>query len=110
MLNSIIESVQDKKGENILSLDLRNLSDAPAKFFIICEASSTTQVKAIADYIVEGSKKKLNEKPWHTEGLSHAEWILIDFIDIVVHIFLKPLRDFYQLEELWSDGIREEYD
>jgi ribosome-associated protein len=110
LLDNIIESIQNKKGENVISLDLRNLLDAPAKFFVICDAESTTQVKAIADHVAEEARVKMNERPWHIEGLLHAQWILIDFVDIVVHIFLKPLRAFYQLEELWSDAIRETYD
>lgn len=77
---------------------------------MICDTESTTQVKAIADHVAEEAWMKMNERPWHIEGLPHAQWVLIDFIDIVVHIFLKPFRAFYQLEELWGDASKEIYD
>ncbi|MBA2407717.1 MAG: ribosome silencing factor [Chitinophagales bacterium] len=105
----IIHSIQEKKGENIISIDLRNIPDAVTDFFIICDAESTTQVKAIAGNVMEKTKIILSENPWHVEGLQHAEWILLDYVDTVVHIFLRPLRKFYQLEELWSDAIIEEH-
>jgi ribosome-associated protein len=76
---------------------------------VICDAISTTQVKAIADSIEERTGKELKEKPWHVEGIGHREWILLDYVDIVVHVFLKEVRNFYGLEELWSDGFIEEH-
>jgi ribosome-associated protein len=100
----ILEAIQDKKGEQIVSLDLRNINESVADYFIICEASSTVQVKAIADHVVEHARKTIGEKPWHTEGQNNMEWVLIDFVNIVVHVFLKDVRRFYQLEELWSDA------
>jgi ribosome-associated protein len=105
----IIQSIQEKKGENIITIDLRSIPDAVTDFFIICDAESTTQVRAIAGNVIEKTKKISDENPWHVEGLQHAEWILLDYVDIVVHIFLKPLRRFYQLEELWSDAVIEEH-
>ena len=105
----IIRSIQEKKGENIVSIDLRNIHDAVTNYFIICDASSTTQVSAIAGNVMKKTKEVLGEGPWHSEGLKHAEWILLDYVDTVVHIFLKPLRHFYQLEELWSDAPIEEH-
>ena len=78
-------------------------------FFIICDANSTTQVKAIAESIEERTSKELKEKPWHVEGIEHREWILLDYVDIVVHVFIKEVRNFYALEELWSDGFIEEH-
>jgi len=78
-------------------------------FFIICDANSTTQVKAIAESIEERTNKELKEKPWHVEGIEHREWILMDYVDIVVHVFIKEVRNFYGLEELWSDGFIEEH-
>ncbi len=105
----ILQAIQDKKGEQIVSLDLRNIKDAVADYFIICEASSTVQVKAIADYVVEHTGKTIGEKPWHTEGLNNMEWVLIDYVNVVVHIFLKEVRRFYQLEELWSDATIMEF-
>ena len=105
----IIQAIQDKKGENIVSIDLRNIADAVCNCFIVCDAPSTTQVKAIADHIIKQTEEVLGEKPWHHEGTKIAEWILLDYVDAVVHIFLTPHRKFYQLEELWSDGVIEEH-
>jgi ribosome-associated protein len=100
----ILQAIQDKKGEQIVSLDLRNIKDAVADYFIICEASSTVQVKAIADHVMEHTQKTIGEKPWHNEGMNNMEWVLIDYVNVVVHVFLKEVRRFYQLEELWSDA------
>jgi ribosome-associated protein len=100
----ILQAIQDKKGEQIVSLDLRKIKDAVADYFIICEASSTVQVKAIADHVVEHTRKTIGEMPWHTEGQHNLEWVLIDYVNVVVHVFLKEVRRFYQLEELWSDA------
>ncbi len=105
----IVESIRDKKGENIVTLDLRNIQDAVTDFFIITDAESTTQVKAIAENIIRHVHEQLLEKPWHQEGFTNAEWILIDYVNVVIHVFLKPVRHFYQLEELWSDATVEEH-
>lgn len=101
----IISAIEDKKGEEIITLDLRKISDAPAEFFIICQADNTTQVKAIADYISYSTFNQMKEKPWHIERTNNMEWILIDYVNTVVHIFLDETRSFYQLEELWNDGV-----
>jgi len=76
---------------------------------VICEGSSTTQVRAIAQGIEEKTQKKLREKPWHVEGTLHQEWILLDYVNIVAHVFLPEVRNFYRLEDLWSDGIIQEH-
>jgi ribosome-associated protein len=104
----IIRAILEKKGENVISMDLRKLNEAAADYFIICEADSVTQTRAIADFVEECTLKNLGDKPWHAEGTQNAEWILLDYVDTVVHIFHKPLRRFYQLEELWSDALIEE--
>lgn len=106
----IIESIQDIKGKNIVKLDLRKLDDAPTNFFIICEGDSNTQVKAISDNIQLRLKQEANSRPTHLEGASNALWILMDYFDVVVHIFYKETRKFYELEELWSDAIFSEYE
>ncbi len=100
----IIQSIQDKKGENIICIDLRNISDTITDYFIICDADNTTQVKAIADHVMEETMKKAGEKPWHKEGFNELEWVLLDYVNVVVHVFHKPARKYYQLEELWNDG------
>ena len=106
---AIIHAIKEKKGENINSLDLRKIPEAVADYFIICEASSTTQVKAIADYIEAHIKDTVNETPYHSEGQQSAHWIIMDYVNIVVHIMQPETRKFYKLEEMWSDGEGEEY-
>lgn len=106
----IIKAIQEKKGENIVSLDLRKIPEAVSDFFIICEATSTTQVKAIADFVEETLKKNLGEIPYRHEGYSALQWILIDYVNIVVHVMLPETRKFYKLEEMWSDAILQEYE
>ncbi len=109
ILKSIIKAIQDKKGENIVSLDLRKIHEAVADFFIICQAGSTTQVKAIADAVEVEVKKELGETPYRHEGQQAAQWILIDYVNVVVHIMLPETRKFYRLEEMWSDAPATEY-
>ena len=105
----IVEAIRDKKGENIIGLNIGKISESVADFFIICEADNTTQVGAIAGSVEALAKKKLGEIPWHTEGHQSNEWVLIDYVDIVVHIFLTEKRNFFQLEDLWSDAEITEY-
>ena len=104
LLQLIIESILDKKGSRVISLDLTNLDDAMADYFIICEGNSPPQVRAIADNIAYEIKKGLGEVPLHLEGMSNLEWVLIDYFNIVVHVFHKEKRGFYELEELWGDA------
>jgi ribosome-associated protein len=109
ILKSIIKAIQDKKGEGIVSLDLRKIHEAVADFFVICQASSTTQVKAIADAIEVEVKAELDENPYRHEGQQSAQWILIDYVNVVVHIMQPETRKFYRLEEMWSDAPMTEY-
>jgi ribosome-associated protein len=109
IFKTIIQAIQEKKGENILSLDLRKIHEAVADFFIICEARSHVQVKAIADFIEEEVKKYCDEYPYKDEGRQALQWVLIDYVNIVVHVMLPENRKFYKLEEMWSDGIGEEH-
>ena len=105
----ILKAIQEKKGENIVSLDLRKIPEAVSDYFVICEATSTIQVKAIADFVEETVKKELGENPYRHEGYSASKWILIDYINIVVHVMLPENRKFYKLEDMWSDAILQEY-
>ncbi len=105
----IIDSIRDIKGKKIMKLDLRHLDDAPTDFFIICEGESTVQVKSIADNIYLRMKKETDNLPSHFEGTAGARWVLVDYFNIVVHVFHPEAREFYQLEELWSDAIITEY-
>ena len=107
ILKVIIEAIQDKKGEHIVSLDLRKIPEAVADFFIICEASSTVQVRAIAEWVEESVKKQCGEPPYKHEGHGASQWVLIDYVNVVVHVFQTETRKFYRLEEMWSDGVSE---
>jgi ribosome-associated protein len=109
ILKAIIHAIKEKKGEHIVSLDLRKIPEAVADFFIVCEASSTTQVKAIADYIQEHLRATVEEVPFHSEGQQTAHWILIDYVNVVVHVMQPETRKFYKLEEMWNDAEGEEY-
>ena len=104
IFKTIINAIQEKKGESIVSLDLRKIPEAVADFFIICEASNTTQLKAIADFIEVDVKEKCGEPPYKHEGKQAQQWILIDYVNVVVHIMLPEPRKFYRLEEMWSDA------
>lgn len=107
ILKTILNAIKDKKGGKIVSLDLRKIDEAVADFFILCEGTSHTQVKAIADYVEEQVWKECGEKPYHTE--TGNEWTLVDYVNVVVHIFQEEHRRFYNLEELWEDAEREEH-
>lgn len=112
LTGTIIRAIQDKKGKNIVSLDLSKIDGAICSCFIVCNADSTTQVAAIAADIEEQVLETLGEKVWRVEGQQNALWIAMDYVDVVVHIFQTELREFYKLEELWADApaTRYEYD
>jgi ribosome-associated protein len=107
--HSIIEGIRDKKGKNIVQLDLRQLDDAPADFFIICEGDSNVHVKAISDSIYKKVKEEMATTPSHVEGSSNAKWVLMDYFNTVVHVFYPETRLFYEIENLWSDARVTEY-
>jgi ribosome-associated protein len=104
LVDAIVEGMLDKKGHQILVLDLRPTGNSMADWFVICHGNSNTQADAIADSVEDNVRKKLNIKPWHTEGFQNAEWILLDYVNVVVHVFQEPIRDFYRLEKLWADA------
>ena len=104
----IVKGMQEKKASDIVVLDLRNLSNAIADFFVICSGNSDKQLDAIADSVDQEVFKALEENPWHIEGKNNKEWMLLDYINVVAHIFRKDRREFYALERLWGDaGITE---
>ncbi len=109
IFKTIIHAIGEKKGENIVSLDLRKIPEAVADFFIICEASNSTQLRAIADFIETDVKEKCLEAAYKHEGRQAQQWILIDYVNIVVHVMLPEPRKFYQLEEMWSDAPMQEH-
>ncbi len=106
----IIDSITDIKGNNIVKLDLRQLEDGPTDFFIICEGESNTQVRAIAENIKKRLKDETGTHPSHFEGQLNAKWICVDYFTTVVHVFYPETREFYGLEQLWSDAALTEYD
>lgn len=110
IVKTIVQAILDKKGEKIISLDLRKIPEAAADFFIVCEASSTTQVKAISDYVEDQVKKLCGEMPYKHEGKALAQWVLIDYVNVVVHVMHPESRKFYQLEEMWSDAPQQLHD
>ena len=109
IFKAIIRAIQDKKGENIISLDLRKIPEAVADFFIICEAGNQPQIRAIADSVEDAVKKNCGELPYRHEGKQALQWVLIDYVNIVVHIMIPETRKFYKLEEMWSDASGEEH-
>lgn len=110
IFKTVIHAIQEKKGEKIISLDLRKIPEAVSDFFVICEASNNTQLKAIADSVEMEVKQKCGEAPYKHEGRQGEQWILIDYVNIVVHIMLPEPRKFYQLEEMWSDAPLTEHE
>lgn len=100
----IIEAIQDKKGRKITTIDFSNIDGASTGGFIICQGRSTSQVSAIADAIREDVLKKTGRKPYNYDGYRNSQWIVIDYGDLMVHVFLPEVREFYNLEDLWSDG------
>jgi ribosome-associated protein len=110
IFKTIIQAIQEKKGENVISLDLRKIPEAVSDFFIICEASSTTQVKAIADSIEEEVKENCDELPYKHEGRQSLQWVLIDYVNVVIHVMLPENRRFYKLEDMWSDAPQDTHE
>ena len=101
-----VQGMDSKKGMDITTIDLRGIVSAPAAFFVICSGNVPSHVSAISDGVFETIKKATGYNPHRVEGYNNAEWILMDYFDVVVHIFLKDKRDHYRLEQLWADGVR----
>jgi len=106
LCNSIVEGMKDNKAKNIVVLDLRKIENAVTDFFVIGSGDSTTQVEGIASSVTRLVRKELQEKPWHQEGKGNNQWILLDYVNVVTHIFFHEQRDYYELEELWADAVR----
>lgn len=104
LIAKIIEGIEDVKGQNIDILDLRDIENTVCDYFIICDGTSNTQVAAIVNSIQKVASKELKEKPWHVEGLDNSEWVLMDYVNVVVHVFQKHIREFYDIESLWGDA------
>ncbi len=110
VLENIITAMQNKKAKSIISMDLNKIQDSVTQYFVICHATSTTQVDAIYNSVIDEVQKICGIKPSHREGYENSEWILIDYFDIVVHIFREDIRGFYKLEDLWADAVLKNYD
>jgi len=104
LLGSIVNGIFEKKGLDVLKIDLRKLENRITDYFIICHASSTTQVGSICDSVEDNVRKLAGEKPLHVEGLDNSFWVLVDYGNVIVHIFLEEYRNFYSLESLWADA------
>lgn len=104
LLQTIVNTMQEKKGKGIVCLNLKKINSAITDYFVICHATSRAQVDAIAQHILDEASVKCGQKAYNKEGFENAEWILIDYIDVVVHVFLDLTRNYYQLEELWADA------
>ncbi len=109
LLEIIVEAIRSKKGEAITFLDLTHLNTTISRSFLITHAGSTVQAKAIAEGIEDQVRNKARRKPYHREGYDNSQWVLLDYGDVIVHVFQKPFRDFYNLEELWADGHRTDF-
>lgn len=104
LLTNIIKGIEDVKGNDIDILDLREIDTAVCDYFVICSGSSNTQVNAIVNSVQKLVSKELKDKPWHVEGSDNAEWVLMDYVSIVVHVFQKQIREYYNIEGLWGDA------
>jgi ribosome-associated protein len=107
LLNNVIKGIFEKKGQNVLKIDLRKLENRITDYFVICHASSGTQVSAICDSVDDTVRKETGEKPLHIEGLDNCFWVLLDYGNVIVHVFLEEYRIFYSLESLWADAAVE---
>ena len=104
----ILSGIEDVKGQNINILDLREIENTVCDYFIICEGTSNTQVNAIVNSVQKKVSKEIKDKPWHIEGGDNAEWVLMDYVNVVVHVFQKHIREYYDIESLWGDAITTE--
>jgi ribosome-associated protein len=106
LCDTIVEGMQENKAQDIVILDLREISSAVADFFVICVGESSTHVDGITSSLVRHTRKEIQDRPWHIEGKGTSEWVLIDYVSVVAHVFYKTAREFYDLEELWADAKR----
>lgn len=106
LVDTIVEGIQDVKGKDIVVLDLTHLQNSVTEYFIICTGDSSTQVDGISSSVTRKTRTDLQEKPWHQEGINNSEWVLLDYVNVVVHVFYREAREFYNLEDLWADAVR----
>lgn len=104
LIATILEGIEDVKGQHINILDLRDIENTVCDYFIVCEGTSNTQINAIVNSVQKKVSKTLRDKPWHIEGSENAEWVLMDYVNVVVHVFQKHIREYYDIESLWGDA------
>ncbi len=104
LIDKIVDAIQDTKGEDIMVFDLSKIENSVAETFIICSGNSNTQVSAIAGNIEKKVRNDLQDRPWHVEGTENAMWVLLDYVSVVVHVFQRSIREYYEIEELWGDA------
>ena len=104
LLTNIIKGIEEVKGNDIEILDLRAIDNSACDYFVICNGNSNTQVTAIVNSVQKTVSKEIKDKPWHVEGMENAEWVLMDYVNIVVHVFQKNIREYYNIESLWGDA------
>ena len=104
LISNIIKSIEEVKGKEVILIDMKKIDNSPCDYFIICDGSSNTKVNAIVSKIKKNVSKLLSEKPLNIEGLENCKWVLIDYINIVVHVFQKEIRNYYNIESLWGDA------
>ena len=104
LITTIIGGIEEVKGKEITILDLRDIENTVCDYFIVCEGTSNTQVNAIVNSIQKLVSKTTKDKPWHVEGTDNAEWVLMDYVNVVVHVFQKHIREYYDIESLWGDA------
>jgi ribosome-associated protein len=110
LVAEIVNGLQEKKGKEIISLDLREIETSVTDFFVICTGDSNTHVNALAGSVEEEVRKALKDKPWHVEGTTNGEWVLLDYVNVVVHVFQRHTREHYNIEGLWADAELKEYE
>ena len=110
LVEEIINGLREKKGKHIVALDLRKIENSITEFFVIASGDSNTHVNALAGSVEEEVRKALKDKPWHIEGTTNAEWVLLDYVNVVVHIFQREQREHYNIEGLWADAVSKKYE
>ena len=109
LIKNSVAILTDKKAVKLVEYDLREVNNSVADYFLICSGTSSIHVKSLADNLYKLNRREIKESPWHLEGVENKEWILLDYVDVVVHIFSEEMREFYKLEELWADAKIKEY-
>lgn len=107
---TVVQGMREKKARDIVTLDLRHIPNTVCDFFVICSGDSNTHVDGISGSVQEMTRKQLNDRPWHVEGMGNSEWVLLDYVNVVAHVFQREPRDYYSIERLWADAIITEHD